>query len=90
MPNQIQCSLTCDSCGLKEKKMVSYKPQIGFDVKNEWVTHSYTDFVQCRRCFEEADRKYKKYKEKTSSIKRFFAGKKWWYQFAKGHWAYKK
>lgn len=64
-------------------------PLIGFETGDNWVTHKWSDFVQCRRCFEEADKKYKENKAKTSLIKRAFGIEKWWYQFAKGHSDYK-
>lgn len=85
----VEAEIVCDSCGKNQNMKVPFKANIGFDVGDDWFVHGYTTFVQCRPCFELTDLKFKEAKKNSSFFKRFFIGGRWWYEFAKGHWAYK-
>ena len=85
----VEANLKCDSCGKEENRRVSYKPSVGFEVGEKWFAHGWTKFFQCRECFDKTNRRFLEAKKQATFWDRLKGGR-WWYEFAKGHWAYKQ
>ena len=63
--------IECDACGRHATDGLIYVAAIGFD-HPAFVLHRYTDYIQCRPCFEISKKKHEEAKSGRSFKQWFF------------------